>query len=128
MSAPTKKATTSKARPRTPVETVPGANEVRLVGRISSAPEERTLPSGDVVWTFRVVVPRPEGAGGARVDALGCAAWSARARRAVASWRAGDVVEVEGAVRRRFFRSGAGAASRVEVEVSRARMVRRGGS
>ena len=33
-------------------------NEVRLVGRISAAPVERTLPSGDTVWTFRIVVPR----------------------------------------------------------------------
>ena len=38
-------------------------NEVRLVGRVSQTPEERVLPSGDVLWTFRVVVPqgdRPE--------------------------------------------------------------------
>ena len=33
-------------------------------------------------------------------------------------WQPGDVVEVEGAIRRRFFRAGGGAASRVEVEVS----------
>lgn len=114
MSAPTKRMESGQA-----------ANEVRLVGRLSAAPEERVLPSGDVVWVFRVVVPRPDGGGRARVDALECAAWSPRARRAVTSWRDGDVVEVEGAVRRRFFRTGAGAASRVEVEVSRARMVRR---
>ena len=52
-------------------------NEVRLVGRVSQQPEERVLPSGDVVWTFRVVVGRPPpGQGGARatVDALECAA------------------------------------------------------
>ena len=46
-------------------------------GRISQPPEERVLPSGDVVWTFRVVVGRPAGAAGlaATVDALDCAAW-----------------------------------------------------
>ena len=103
-------------------------NEVRLVGRISQAPEERMLPSGDVLWTFRVVVPRAEPSGRGTVDALECAAWSPRARRSVASWRADDVVEVSGAVRRRFFRTGAGAASRVEVEVSRGRLIRRAGS
>ena len=104
-------------------------NEVRLVGRVSQAPEERVLPSGDVLWTFRVVVPRPESAGRSAVDALECAAWTARARRSVASWQPDDVVEVSGAVRRRFFRTGAGAASRVEVEVSsRARLIRRAGS
>lgn len=33
-------------------------NEVRLVGRVSAAPEERALPSGDTVASLRVVVPR----------------------------------------------------------------------
>jgi single-strand DNA-binding protein len=103
-------------------------NEVRLVGRISQAPEERVLPSGDVLWTFRVVVPRPDSTGRSSVDALECAAWTSRARRSVASWRPDDVVEVSGAVRRRFFRTSAGAASRVEVEVSRGRLIRRAGS
>ena len=103
-------------------------NEVRLVGRVSQDPEERVLPSGDLLWTFRVVVPRPEATGRSSVDALECAAWSPRARRSVASWKADDVVEVTGAMRRRFFRTGAGAASRVEVEVSRGRVIRRAGS
>jgi single-strand DNA-binding protein len=117
MSAPTKNS-----------EADPTANEVRLLGRLSTDPEERTLPSGDVVWTFRVIVPRGDPDGRVRVDALDCAAWSSRARRSVSGWHGGDVVEVEGAVRRRFFRTGAGAASRVEVEVSRARLVRRAAS
>jgi single-strand DNA-binding protein len=103
-------------------------NEVRLVGRISQAPEQRELPSGDVLWTFRVVVPRPAASGRSTVDALECAAWSSRARRSVASWQRDDVVEVSGAVRRRFFRTAGGAASRVEVEVSRGRLIRRAGS
>ena len=103
-------------------------NEVRLVGRVSQAPEQRELPSGDVLWTFRVVVPRPATSGRGTVDALECAAWSARARRSVASWQPDDVVEVSGAVRRRFFRTAGGAASRVEVEVSRGRLIRRAGS
>ena len=103
-------------------------NEVRLVGRVSQAPEQRELPSGDVLWTFRVVVPRPAASGRTTVDALECAAWSARARRSVSSWQPDDVVEVSGAVRRRFFRTAGGAASRVEVEVSRGRLIRRAGS
>lgn len=105
-------------------------NEVRLVGRLSQAPEERVLPSGDAVWTFRVVVARPDGGSATSrqtVDALECAAWSARARRSVRSWSAGDVVEVVGAVRRRFFRAGGAAASRVEVEMSSGRVIRRAG-
>ena len=105
-------------------------NEVRLVGRISAAPVERTLPSGDTVWTFRIVVPRPEQRGGSRqaVDALECAVWAGRVRRSVAAWAVDDVVEVSGSVRRRFFRAGGAAASRVEVEVSQGRLIRRGGT
>jgi single-strand DNA-binding protein len=103
-------------------------NEVRLVGRISQVPQERVLPSGDLLWTFRIVVPRPTGTGRNSVDALECAAWSSRARRSVSSWRPDDVVEVIGSVRRRFFRTAGGAASRVEVEVSRGKVIRRAGS
>ena len=104
-------------------------NEVRLVGRVSGAPEQRVLPSGDAVWTLRLVVRRPTGGRQARnrqsVDTLDCAVWGGRARRSVASWAAGDVVEVRGALRRRFFRAGGAPASRVEVEVAAARLIRR---
>jgi len=103
-------------------------NEVRLAGRISAGPEERVLPSGDVLWTFRIVVPRPPtGRAGMRagVDALECAVWGGRVRRSVAGWGEGDLVEVTGAIRRRFFRTAAGAASRVEVEVGSGRLIRR---
>ena len=106
-------------------------NEVRIAGRISAGPEERVLPSGDVLWTFRVVVPRPPGGRpGVRagVDALECAVWGGRVRRSVASWGEGDLVEVSGAIRRRFFRTAGGAASRVEIEVASGRLIRRAAS
>jgi single-strand DNA-binding protein len=102
-------------------------NEVRIAGRISAGPDERVLPSGDVLWTFRVVVPRTASRPGARpgVDALECAVWGGRVRRSVASWRPGDVVEVSGALRRRFFRVAGGAASRFEIDVAAGRLIRR---
>lgn len=101
-------------------------NEVRLVGRLAAEAEDRELPSGDSLVTFRLVVDRPEGgASRQKVDALECAAWGARVRRSVTSWRPGDTVEVSGSIRRRFFRTPAGAASRVEVEVATARLIRR---
>lgn len=102
-------------------------NEVRLVGRVSQAPRERVLPSGDAVWTLRLAVTRSGDASRSKqtVDALECAVWAARPRRSVASWRVGDVVEVAGAVRRRFFRAGGSAASRTEIEVRSARVIRR---
>ena len=100
-------------------------NQVRLVGRVSAAPEEKVLPSGDRLWSFRVVVPRDRPRGRQTVDALECVAWSGRTRRAVSRWGDGDLVEVEGCLRRRFYRSGGAAVSRVEVEVARARLIRR---
>ena len=105
-------------------------NEVRLVGRVSQAPEERVLPSGDVLWTFRVVVPRSPARTESRqtVDALECAVWGGRVRRSVATWAEGDLVEVSGSLRRRFFRAGSAAASRVEVEVTAGKVIRRAGS
>ena len=108
----------------TPPEAV---NQVRLAGRISSGPQERVLPRGAVLWTFRLVVPRTPTRNGARtaVDALECAVWGGRVRRSVAGWREGDVVEVTGSVHRRFFRVAAGAASRYEIDVDAGRLIRR---
>lgn len=101
-------------------------NEVRLVGRISQQPEERELPSGDSVWTFRVVVPRPRVSGARQtVDAIECVVWRGRVRRSVTTWSADDVVEVSGALRRRFYSSGGASISRVEIEVSGGRVIRR---
>lgn len=110
------------------------SNEVRLVGRIPAEPEERELPSGDLLCTFRVAVPRmgspgsrPPTDGKARrqVDSLECVTWSARVRRSALSWEVGDLVEVSGSLRRRFFRSGTATVSRVEVEVTAGRRLRR---
>ena len=110
--------------------TGPWANEVRLTGRVSGQPQERVLPSGDRVWTLRLVVPRGPGArrGRASVDTLDCAAWAARPQRSVRGWGDGDVVSVAGQVRRRFFAGAGGARSRVEIEISAARVIRRADS
>lgn len=123
-----------------------GINEVTLVGRVPAEPVERELPSGDVMVTFRVVVTRPggprtgtarAGAGGdgvsgstpARigVDTIDCAAWTARTRKSAQRVAGGDTVEVKGALRRRFWRSAAGPASRTEVEVASLRVLDRAG-
>lgn len=101
-------------------------NEIRVVGRLSRSPESRSLPSGDEVVTFRVVVRRARPQGKVAIDTLDCAAWTPSVRRTVARWAPGDTVEVSGALRRRFFRAGGGSASRVEIEVVRARRVARG--
>jgi single-strand DNA-binding protein len=115
-----------------PAETLGSVNEVRLVGRLAGDPVRRELPSGDVLVSFRLVVPRPRAGrgrpsgGGARsptVDTIECAAWRKDVQRTLARSAAGDVLEVQGALRRRFWRSGGGPASRSEVEVGRLRRV-----
>jgi single-strand DNA-binding protein len=106
-------------------------NSVALRGRVSTAPLERALPSGDTIVTFRMVVTRersPMTAKSRQVsDWVDCVAWGARVRRSVGSWRVGDVVEVEGALRRRFFRMDTRTSTRVEVEVLTGRVVERAG-
>jgi single-strand DNA-binding protein len=105
-------------------------NEVVLVGRLATAAEERTLPSGDVMLSWRLVVDRPAAAKSAdrrtpTVDTLDCVAWRGDVRRTAGGWSAGDTVQVSGAMRRRFWRSPGGPVSRTEVEVLRARRVAR---
>lgn len=101
-------------------------NEVRLCGRVSAPAQERVLPSGDRLWTVRVIVDRPpqRQRGRSRIDTIDCVAWGSRAQRSVAGWQPGDVVEVSGALRRRFHRGEAGPVSRFEVEIERAKKVR----
>jgi single-strand DNA-binding protein len=101
-------------------------NQVELQGRLSRAPEEKVLPSGDTVWSFRVVVPREKGSRPG-VEWVEGSVWTARLRRSVATWAEGDVVEVKGALRRRFFRAGGSPVSVVEIEASSARVIRRAG-
>ncbi len=107
------------------------------------------MPSGDEVVQFRVVIRRPpakkrparatpEGAGqgsGAstgtssgtssvtrtQVDTIDVACWSASSRRAARRFTEGDVVEVQGALRRRFYRAGPATVSRYEVEAATVR-------
>ncbi len=114
---------------RAQADAAQGTNTVRLAGRISSAPTERELPSGDRLVTFRVVVARERSPMTAKsrqtADWVDCAAWGGRARRSASSWRAGDRVVVEGALRRRFFRAGDGASTRLEVEMTGGRLLAR---
>lgn len=123
-----------RTRP-TPVVDPTHSNEVRLVGRLAAAPTESILPSGDVVVSWRLVVDRgtrarrgPSGEGARRlVDTLDCAAWTSSVRRRVAAWQAGDVVAVDGVLRRRFWRGATGPVSRYEVEAAAVKRLTRAG-
>ncbi len=107
----------------------PDRNDVVLVGRVAAEPLARAMPSGDSMLSFRVVIRRADGSKShGTVDTLDCAAWRADVRRIVSRWVPGDRVELQGAVRRRFWRAGGAggpAASRWEIEVRRARRLER---
>lgn len=108
-------------------------NEVLLIGRLAADPVRREMPSGDPLVSFRLVVERSaaerrrrrgSGSSAARiptVDTLDCSAWRKDVQRLLARAVAGDVLEVHGSLRRRFWRGGAGPVSRSEVEVTRVR-------
>lgn len=103
---------------------------VVLRGRVTAHPEERDLPSGDSLVSFRLSVrrrPTPLGRGSRQTsDWVDCVAAAARIRRAAATWSVGDEVEVDGVLRRRFFRTASGGGgSRLEVEALQARRVRK---
>ena len=97
-------------------------NRVLLQGRLAAVPEERTLPSGDALVTFRLVVDRSRPReGGPTIDTIDCVAWTAALRKRLLRLEAGAELEVGGALRRRFWRSDRGAVSRCEVEVTELR-------
>ena len=109
-----------------------GENTVVLVGKVAGIPADRQLPSGDMLVTWGLVVRRPpparrmpEGVRPPSVDTFDCASWRGDVRRAVTSWSDGDVVRVQGSLRRRFWRAATGTASRCEVEVTRVRRLSR---
>lgn len=110
-----------KSKVEAEAASVASVNEVLVGGRVSGAPEQRELPSGDTVVQLRLVVPRPAsrpGAArsGATVDTIDVACWTKALQRKAVRLKPGDLVTVRGALRRRFWRSPAGPASRYEVE------------
>ncbi len=107
-------------------------NEVRLTGRLAADPVLRDRASGESVWHLTVVVdrlaPRGKEKPRQRADWLECTVGSGRLTRQVKGWCADDVVQVAGSLQRRFFRVGGATMSRVEVELTQGRLIRRAGS
>jgi len=100
---------------------IKGLNEVHLIGRITSIAGERKLPSGDKVSEFRLVVERAGRLGG--VDTIDIAAWKSVLRGKITKLKLESYVEVHGSVRRRFWQSAAGVASRWQVEANDIRRI-----
>ena len=88
-------------------------NEVRLVGRSSGPSIEKELPSGDKVVEIRIVVARDNRDG---YDTLDVALWSASLRKRALTLKNDEWIEVVGALRRRFWKTGKVVASRWQVE------------
>ncbi len=103
-------------------------NDVVLRGRLSAQPELRPLPSGDTLLVLKLIVrrenPRPRGP---RTDVITCVSLQPALQRYAAAWTPDDVVEVEGALQRRFWRTPTGTAVAYEVNVRRGRKVGRSG-
>ena len=96
-------------------------NEVCLIGRLSGVPVEKDLPSGDKVVEFRVVVGRlgnSKAKSKVSVDTIDLAVWGARNRKTALRFNEHSWIEVKGAIRRRFWHSPNGLASRWQVEAS----------
>jgi single-strand DNA-binding protein len=104
-------------------------NDVVLRGRLSAPPELRVLPSGDRLLLFKLVVrrenPRPRGP---KSDVITCVSVLPAVQRYATAWTTDDVVEVEGALQRRFWRTPTGTAVAYEVSCRRGRKVARGAS
>ena len=99
-------------------------NSVTLVGRVSSSGESVELPSGDTLTRFRVVVPRDKPVTKTTIDAIDCVTFKPALQAKVMKLQVDDTVEIQGALRRRFWQTGGGSASRVEVEVNSLKQVR----
>ncbi|CAB4557088.1 unannotated protein [freshwater metagenome] len=96
-------------------------NQVSLIGRLSGEPFEKVLPSGDKVVEFRVVIERGTNSVKDKrkiVDTIDVAAWSALNRKVALKLDENSWVCVFGSIRRRFWQSPAGLASRWQVEAS----------
>lgn len=95
-------------------------NQVKLLGRCSTPGIEKTLPSGDRVVEFRVVVKRDDREG---YDTFDIALWGAALRKRALSLKDGEWVEVEGALRRHFWKAGSISVSRWQVEARQLRRI-----
>lgn len=90
-------------------------NDLLLRGRVSAPATSKELPSGDKVVEFRLIITRSERE---CVDTLDIAAWSAKSRKIALTLESDEWVEISGSIRRRFWQSPAGVASRWQVEAA----------
>ncbi|GAA4913766.1 single-stranded DNA-binding protein [Streptomonospora salina] len=112
-------ATGTDRRPVGGNERAPGhRNEVVVAGRITGEPAVRELASGDRLTTWRISISRTpaEQRPNQYVDPITCVSFQKAVEERTRAWRIGDVVQVSGMLRRRFWRSPKGSGSVVEIE------------
>lgn len=96
-------------------------NEIILVGRLSGDPEWRALPDDREVAVWRLIVEHrdarsPQDA----IDTIRCVGYDPAIHTGVRTWSHGDVIEVRGALRHRFWKSSGGPRGVYEVEAASA--------
>jgi single-strand DNA-binding protein len=117
--------TTPTGTPAPPSTTATDRNDVVLRGRLAAPAVVRELPSGDTLLVFKLTVRRPV----ARPrepghDTITCVSSAPGLVRRATAWQPDDVLEVEGSLRRRYWRSPTGGAVVHEVACRRARRCR----
>ena len=101
-------------------------NDVHLIGRLAKEPVHKSLPSGDAAVDFVLTVRRPPAVVRRQsTDSLACTSLRPVTIKAALGWAPGDVLEVHGALHRRFWRDGSQMRNVYEVEVRTARRVSR---
>lgn len=88
-------------------------NEIKIIGRFSGPASEKDLPSGEKVVELRVIVTRDDREG---VDTISVAVWKSMLRRRALTLQDNQWIVVKGVLRRRFWKSPTGLASRYQVE------------
>jgi len=111
--------------PSSPGTTATDRNDVVLRGRLAAPAVVREMPSGDTLPVFKLTVrrpvPRPREPGH---DTITCVSSAPGLVRRATAWQPDDVLEVEGSLRRRYWRSPTGGAVVHEVDCRRARRCR----
>jgi single-strand DNA-binding protein len=96
-------------------------NEIVLVGRLSGVPEWRALPGGGQVAVWRLIVEHQDARSPQDgIDTIRCVSYAPAVQAGVHGWSHGDLVEVRGSLRHRFWHGPTGPRGLYEVEAASA--------
>jgi single-strand DNA-binding protein len=96
-------------------------NEIVLVGRLSGEPEWRALSDDRQVAVWRLIVEHRDARSSQDgIDTIRCVSYDPTIQAGIRRWSHGDVIEVHGALRHRFWRGPTGPRGLYEVEAASA--------